>query len=203
MAPVIDITITRGKTYEYGYLYADESLTYKPITAMPSTAPVQLTVTDHGLPDGWLTQVQCVKAPVELNSDPDGDEPYYYPRVIDENTIELNGFNAHCLKAFSGSGLIIFPTPVDLTGWSCRAQIRDRVGGEILFSWSSDAAVLPDGLIVVDTNLSAFIFNIDAVSTAALSFKSGVYDAEAIAPGGEVYPLVAISSVVVADEVTA
>lgn len=49
-APVVDITITKGKTFEFSYRYADDELVYKPISAMPSTAPVRLTVTAHGIP---------------------------------------------------------------------------------------------------------------------------------------------------------
>lgn len=200
MAPEIDITITRGKTFEFGYLYADDDLVYKPITAMPSTAPVRLTVVGHGVPEGWPVQVSCVKAPTELNN-AEGD--YYFAKVIDVDTLELNSVNAHCLKAFSGSGLVVYSKPVDLTGWSCRAQVRDKVGGVVLFSWHSDPLQAPDGEIEVDIARGQFVLHIDAATAAALTWSRGVYDAEAIAPGGEVYPLTAISSVSVSDEVTA
>lgn len=200
MAEQIDIVITRGKTFEFGFLYADDELVYKSITAMPSTAPVRLTVVDHGIPDGWPVQVQCVKAPAELNS---ADGEHYFVKVIDVDTIELNSVNAHCWKAYSGSGLVVFPKPVDLTGWSCRAQVRDKVGGNVLFSWHSDPAENPDGEAVVDVALGAFFLKMDADTAKDLDWKRGLYDAEAIAPGGEVYPLTAISSVTVEDEVTA
>lgn len=200
MAEQIDITITRGKTFEFGFLYADDELVYKPITAMPSTAPVRLTIEGHGIPDGWPVQVQCVKAPAELNS-ADGED--YLVKVIDVDTIELNSVNAHCWKAFSGSGLVVFPKPVDLTGWACRAQVRDKVGGTVLFSWHSDPLENPDGEAVVDVALSAFFLKVDAATAAGLEWKRGKYDAEAIAPGGEVYPLTIISDVTVQDEVTA
>jgi hypothetical protein len=200
MAEQIDIVITRGKTFEFGYLYADDELVYKSITAMPSAAPVRLTVVDHGIPDGWPVQVKCLKAPVELNS---ADDEHYFVKVIDVDTIELNSVNAHCWKAFSGSGLVVFPKPVDLTGWSCRAQVRDKVGGNVLFSWHSDPAENPDGEAVVDEVLGAFFLKMDAGTAKDLDWKRGIYDAEAIAPGGEVYPLTAISSVTVEDEVTA
>lgn len=50
MAPEIDMIITRGKTFEFGFLYAEDELLYLPITAMPSTAPVRVT---------------CVRAPAK------------------------------------------------------------------------------------------------------------------------------------------
>lgn len=200
MAPVIDITIVRGKTFEFGYLYADDELVYKPITAMPSTAPVRLTVVGHGIPEGWPVQVSCVKAPAELNS---AEGEYQFVKVIDVDTIELNAVNAHCWKAFSGSGLVVFNKPVDLTGWACRAQVRDKIGGTVLFSWHSDPLENPDGVAEVDVARSQFVLHIDAATAEALAFARGVYDVEAIAPGGEVYPVTAISAVTVSDEVTA
>ncbi len=200
MAPEIDMIITRGKTFEFAFLYADEELGYLPITGMPSKAPCRLTVVGHGLPDGWPVQVQCVKAPTELNS-AEGEQ--YFIKVVDADTIELNTVNAHCWKSFSGSGLLVFSKPVDLTGWACRAQVRDKVGGTVLFSWHSDPAENPDGEAEVDVAANAFVLKIDAATAAALEWTRGVYDAEAIAPTGEVYPLTAVSTVTVDAEVTA
>lgn len=200
MAPEISLIITRGKTFEFGFLYAEAELLYLPITAMPSTAPVRLTVVGHGVPDGWPVQVQCVKSPTQLNS---CEGEHYIARVIDADTIELNTVNAHCWKAFSGSGLLVFNKPMQLTGWSCRAQVRDRVGGEVLFTWHSDPGENPDGEAEVDVALSQFVLKMDADVAAGLGWKRGVYDVEAIAPGGEVYPVTAIGQITVSDEVTA
>ena len=200
MAEQIDITITRGKTFEYGFLYAEDDLLYLPITSMPSKAPVQLTVVGHGVPDGWPVRVTCVKHPVELNTP---DDESQIAKLVDVDTIELNALNAHCWKAFSGSGLLVLNKPMDLTGWHCRAQVRDRVGGEVLFTWHSDPAENPDGEIEVDLARSTFVLKMDAATAAALGWKRGKYDVEAIAPGGEVYALTAISDVEVSDEVTA
>ena len=71
MAPEIPITIQRGKTFEFGFLYAEDELLYLQIVGMPSKAPVRLTVPGHGVPDGWPVQVTCVKAPAELNTPDD------------------------------------------------------------------------------------------------------------------------------------
>ncbi|HBZ96058.1 MAG TPA: hypothetical protein DEO91_20920 [Pseudomonas sp.] len=199
-APEIPITIQRGKTFEFGFLYAEDELLYLSITGMPSTAPVRLTVVGHNVPDGWPVRVTCVKAPAELNTP---DDESQIAKLVDVDTVELNALNAHCWKAFSGSGLLVLNKPMDLTGWHCRAQVRDRVGGEVLFTWHSDPAEVSDGEIEVDLAHSAFVLKMDAATAAALEWKRGKYDVEAIAPGGEVYPLTAISDIEVADEVTA
>ena len=44
-APTFDLTITKGKTLAQSFGYHDEQLVYRSVTAMPSKAPVRLTVT--------------------------------------------------------------------------------------------------------------------------------------------------------------
>lgn len=202
-APVVDLTIVRGKTFEFAFRYADDELVYKPITAMLSTAPVRLTVVDHGLPDGWPIQIQSVKAPQELNSSYDtGCCRYYFAKVIDDDTIELNNINASDWKTYLPSGYVVFPQPVDITGYSARMEVRTSVGGSLLLTLDSDHLSLPDGAIEVDTLACAFVLHLEAATTAGLDFRTGVYDVELTSPSGDVSALTAISSVEVLDEVT-
>jgi hypothetical protein len=201
-APVVDITIVKGKTFEFAYRYAEDELVYLPITAITSLAPVRLTITSHNIPDGWPITVSCVKNPEELNSDADGDEPYYFAKFVDADTIELNTVNATCWKAYTSGGLVIFRKPVDLTGYKARMWIKTRVGGDVLLKLDSDPATLPAGTIQIDTALSAFIPKLSAAATQLLTWSKGVYDFEAITPTGEVYAIAAISAVTVSDEVT-
>ncbi|OLU22952.1 hypothetical protein BVH03_22140 [Pseudomonas sp. PA15(2017)] len=199
MAPEIPLTITRGETFEFGIMYADEDLRYLPITGMPSTAPARLTVVGHQVPEGWPVRIECVKQPMELNTPEDETQ---FARVVDADTIELNEVNAHCWRPFSGTGLMILRAPMDLTGWHFRAQVRDRVGGNLLFSWHSDPAEQPDGLVIVDLALSQFVLTMEAAMAGAITWNRGVYDAEAIDPSGRVYKVAAISPVEVTGEVT-
>lgn len=200
-APEIPITIYRGETFEFGIMYAEGEYVspYPVITAMPQKAPARLTVLNHGVPDGWPVRIECVRNPAELNT-PEDD--WVYPKVIDADTLELNGVNAHCWKAFSGDGLLVVPKPADITGWACRAQVRDRPGGQLLWSWHSDPGENPDSLIIVDTVLSQFVLTMSANDSEALVWSKGVYEAEVIAPGGQVYKLTAISPIEVTREVT-
>lgn len=210
-APEIPITIQRGKTFEFGFLYAEEEPRQMTITGMPERVPLRLTVPSHGLPDMWPFWVSCVKAPAELNSPVKSDRALevmqvgdqLYAKPVDADTIEVPGVVAHCWKSFVGTGLLLTFPPVDLAGWHCRAQVRDKPGGTVLFTWHSDPAESPDGEIEVDLVRSTFVLKMDAATAAALEWKRGKYDVEAIAPGGEVYALTAISDVEVADEVTA
>lgn len=200
MPPEIPLRVYRGKTFEFGFLYADDELSYPEITAMPTKAPVRLTITGHNIPDGWPVKITCVKQPEELNTT---EGEFVIAKAVDADTIEINNLNAHCWKAFIPPGLLVYRAPMDLTDWQCRAQVRDRVGGEVLFSWHSDPLEGPDGEIEVDVAHSAFVLKMDAATSAALPWSQGVYDVEAISPTGEVYALTAVSPIDVVDEVTA
>lgn len=204
-APIVPMTIQRGKTLRWVFFYAEQKLVYKTITAMPIKAPCTLTVPSHGLPDGWPFRIECVKAPEELNSpDLDSEEPYYFATVVDADTVEINTLNAHCLKPFTGEGVLVYNQPADLTGYEARAQVRaSESATSALFTWNSDGAVVPppDELAIVDVALSQIILPMDPATSADLSWSAGVYETEAIAPSGDVFPVNAISSVVVTGEV--
>lgn len=197
-APCIDLPIVRGKTFEYAFLYADDLLIYKPITGMPSAAPVRLTVPNHGIPEGWPVAVSGVRQPRELNTEAGA---LLFARVLDDSTIELNTVDAATLRPFVVSGSVVFNTPVDLTGWTARATVRERVGGQELLRWSTDTQDAGAQLITIDVAHSAFILHIDAATTAALPWSRGVWEMEAIDPQGGVYPVVGVSKISVSTEV--
>ncbi|QHE96874.1 hypothetical protein LCG56_26990 [Pseudomonas cannabina pv. alisalensis] len=200
-APVIDISIVKGKTFEFMYRYAEHELVYLPIAAMPNTAPVRLTITNHGIPDGWPVRIEGVRQPVELNS---ADDAYYIATSINADTIELNTVRADQWRAFTAGGLVILNRPFDLTSCAARMQIRDRVDGKMLLSFSSDpfATPVPDGSITVDVELAALIVRLNASKTTDIEWTRAVYDLELTTPDGGVYPVTAVSKVTVGEEVT-
>ncbi len=198
-APVVDITIVRGKTFEFMYRYAESELEYARITGMPSSAPVRLTALDHGIPDGWPIRIEGVRHPVELNT-PDGE--YQFAKRVDESTIELNDFVADQLRAYSSGGTIIFSKPFDLTGCSARMQIRSSVNGDVLLTLSSDPLDEADGEITVQVDLAGLAVRLSPTATAAITWNRGVYDLELITPEGNVYPITAVSSVTIGAEIT-
>ncbi|MFK3971122.1 hypothetical protein ACI2KS_10385 [Pseudomonas sp. NPDC087358] len=198
-APVVDINIVKGKTFEFMYRYADQELAYLPISGMPSTAPVRLTVVNHGIPDGWPISIEGVKQPEELNT---GDGDVYIASVVTSSVIELNSVRSDNWRAYIPSGSVIFNRPFDLTGCSARMQIRDRVDGKILLTLNSDSSTEPDGIIEIDTSLAALVVRLTPAVTTAITWRQGVYDLELITPSGDVYPVTAISKVRIGDEVT-
>lgn len=201
-APVIDISITKGKTFEFAYRYADEALVYKAISAMPNATPVRLTVVGHGIPDGWPLRIEGVKQPCELNSEPDDCAGFQIATVIDSNTIELNRLSADGWRAYTSGGFVVFNAPYDLTGHSARMQVRDRVGGTVLLTLDSDSAADRDGTIALDTDLASIVAKLDPTVTAGIDWKTGVYDLELKTASGDIYPVTAVSAVRITPEVT-
>ena len=195
-APKYEIQIRRGRTFSQSYLYASDKLVYKPITAMPSLAPVRVTVPGHGVPDQWPVMVSGVKNPSQLNT---AEDEYRVATAVDANTIEFNDLSALDWRTFSASGVVVYNEPASLVGWEARAQIRDKIGGTLLFTWSSNPASSPDGLITVDGAM--LTLNIDAAITAAIPWNTAVYDIE-VELAGEVRTIIAPSTVTVVGEVT-
>lgn len=189
MSQQLDITIQQGKTFNQAFKVADEELVYKPITSLISTAPVRLKVVDHGLVDNWPILINCVKNPVQLNTE--------YPvvaSVIDQDTIEVNKLVICCDRPYQGQGVIIFNKPCDLTGFTARASIRPAINSsKVLYEWSQ---------VIVDTLQHAFILTIPADITATFNWSKAIYDLEAISPNGEVFSIISPSQVLVEQEVT-
>lgn len=201
-APVIDLTIPRGKTFEFAYLCGDKAVPiHKPITAMPSKVPLTLEVPGHGVPDGWPVQIECVRTPSELNT-ASREVEVDLVRAIDADTLAIVGLSGSCWRDYRGGGVLTFPTPMDLAGCHARATVRDRVGGNVLFRWNSSPDEPRDGAIEIDTEGSQIVLLLDAVTSAALPWRRGVYEVELIDATGRVHAVTAISRINVTKEVT-
>lgn len=176
-AAKLNLTICQGSTFRLPLRWGQARKAYKPITGATRAAPCVLTVTAHGVPDGWPIFVESVRGMEELNA-----EIPYVPTVIDANTIELP-VNALDFTAYAGGGTIVYHLPVDLAGYTARAHIRE--------TQDATATILTltteNGGIVIDNAAKTVTLVLTATQTAALSFDSAVYDLELVSGGGEVY----------------
>jgi hypothetical protein len=86
-------------------------------------------------------------------------------------------------------------TPVDLSGYTARMHIRDKVGGTLLLELTTE-----NGRIEVDDILKEIRRTISADDTADITWRKGVFDLEMV----QVDYVIKIDSgtVDVADEVT-
>jgi hypothetical protein len=182
---VTDITLQQGATFSRTYRWGTKPYVYKSISAVTKAAPVSLTVTGHGLKDGWRVAVSNVAGMTELNAqnEPPLDSEYHTVTVVDANTIELNeivslGYTA----ATANTGVIRYLTPVDLTGYTARLQIRrTAAASETLVSLTSE-----DGDITLDVAENTITVEISPTTSAALSFSEAVFQLELVASDGTV-----------------
>lgn len=204
MATKTALTIIQGKTFKDILRWETDPIVRKVITGIDlSTGCPRPTVAGHGLPTGWNVAVYNVAQPKEINAqnNPPSEDDFTPATVIDSNTLELNKISAMDWKPYTTGGILMWNTPKDLTGYTFRMKIKNKVGGTVLAS--SDAADSPLDIIdfAVDNTLKTITRTIADEDTAALAFKTGVYDVEAVSPSGEV-TLLLYGSVSVEKEVT-
>lgn len=198
MADSKDLSIVQGKTFSQVLRWETAPIVYKAITAITQTAPVRLTVIGHGLSDGWRCAVTNVKGMLEINAQANNvrARDYHPVTVIDTATIELNDINAAGFKPYVSGGYIQYNSPVDLTGYTARMKIKDKVGGTVL-----DTLDTTNGKIVVDPAGKTITLKLDAATTAAYAWTRGVYELEMVSATGEVTTLLR-GTITVTKEVT-
>lgn len=205
-----DMEIQRGKTLTRTIRWENGDLVVrKPITAisLASGAP-RLAVVGHGLTNGWRCYVTRVKGMEKLNAEnvPPHDNDYHPATAIDGNTIELNDVdpvddNGREWLAYTDGGFLNWNAPVDLTGYTARMKIKDKVGGTVLAS--TDVMDTPKNVltITIDNAAKTITISIPATDTDDFTWKTGVYDLEMVSASGVVTTILG-GKVAVSKEVT-
>lgn len=192
MANPKEILITRGDTFTMEFRWATDRLTYKAITAISlASGPPRLTIASHGIPDRWPVAVTRVVGMKQINAEdtPPSSADYHEIRVVDANTIEFNDMDATGFSAYTSGGFVQYYTPQDLTGYTARMDVKDKIGGAVLFS--SQAANSPLDIITLDVDEANFktTATITAEDTAAIAAHSGVTNLELVSSTGVVTKL--------------
>lgn len=209
MASTKDLAIQQGKTFSLVIRWETEPIIYKPITNISFAfgAP-RLTVAGHGCPPGWRAAVTRVKSPKQINAEnnPPKASDYRAVTVIDANTVEFNDLapfddNGNEWPAYTEGGFLQFNTPVDITGYSARMKIKDKVGGTVLASTEVGDSPLNVLAIALDTANKTITLSIPATATDDFAWTKGVYDLEMISPTGVVTAILS-GKVSVTKEVT-
>lgn len=179
------LKITRGSTFADTLRWATSACRLIP-ASISASAPAVVTATGHGLPNGWFVSVEG------------------HPRISESDSytisvIDANSFSIPCLNGVpfgsTRSVVIRTNTPVDLSGYSARMHIRDKVGGELLLELTS-----ANGRIEIDNTTKEIRRTIDADVTSDITWKKGVYDLEMVQ--GDYVIKIDSGTVDVADEVT-
>lgn len=178
-----DFTIKQGSSWSRVLRWESPLITYKPITAIAKSAPVSITSAGHGVPAGWRVAVQSVQGMKQINAanSPLKDKDYHKATVVDANTITLNDVNALEYSTYTSGGVLVFNTPIDLTGYTARMQIKAKLADTVsILELTTD---VNEG-ITIDVALSTITLTITAAQTALLTFKSAVFSLEMVSSGG-------------------
>lgn len=167
------LKIIQGSTLAQPVRWGVEPIIYKPITGVVSLAPLRLTVPGHGAPNGWRTEVESVKGMTKINSTGMGKESDYHNALtVNQDTIEFNDVNATDYGTYqSGTGVLKFFTPADLTNKEFALYIWDKVNGTPRMAPLTSEA----NDITIDTVNFVITIHMSDAATALLDWKKGVY----------------------------
>lgn len=193
-----DLEIFQGKTFSRVIRWEAHPYVYKAISAITKTAPVNITATAHGVPDGWRVAIVSVRGMTEINAQnsPPRLTDYFRATYVDANTIQLNDVNAADYSTYTSGGYVQYLTPVSITGYTARMKIKNRVGGTVLETLTTE-----NGKIALDATNKTITLTLSATDTAAYTFKKGVYDLEMVSGGGVVTAILS-GNITVVPEVT-
>lgn len=189
----IDLEIRKGSTFSKMLRWGAGGLVYASIDSVDMRAPLRVVAPGHGVPDGWVVKLESLDGTRGLPVDT------WMPAArVDADTLEFRSVNGSDARgSYTGGGYVVFAKPVDMTDYDARMQIREYMrADEALVELS-----VTNGGIVIDTDLSAVMIRMDAAQTAAIDWRSGVYDLELVAPDGTVTALSG-GAVTVCNEVT-
>lgn len=180
----LDLCVRRGTTVEIPIRLESSTWRYASISAIAQSAPVRITATAHGIPDGWRAAVMNVVGMTELNAEgnPPKDRELRRVHVVDADTVEINDVNAAGFRAYKSGGQLAWYAPQDLSMYEgARMQVRNKVGGTLLAEFTTDG-----GTLEIDTVNDCLWLKLTEAQSLALTFSSGVFDIEMIRAGGDV-----------------
>ena len=177
----LNFRMYQGGTFNETLRWESSTIGYKEITGISKSAPLVVTVPGHSIPTGWRVKFTNIVGMTELNS----ADTYNTVTTTGTGTITINAINSLGYKAYTSGGTVEYNTPVDLTGFTARAQLRSKVDSDVIVH----AMTTENGGIIIDNVLKTISLYISAENTALFDFSTAVYSLELISSGLQVTPL--------------
>lgn len=179
-----DLNLVAGTSFSIVLRWESAPILRKAITGISvATGAPRITISSHGILDGWRVAITGAKGMTELNAEDPvrlRDSDYYQATVIDANTIELNEVNGADFRPWTSGGIVQWNTPVSLAGFTGVLRVEARHGGTL---WASNL-VADDPLdileLLIDDTLKTITPVFPEVATTALAGKSGVWEVKMI-----------------------
>jgi hypothetical protein len=188
----LTLSLRLGATEDIPIRVESDELTFAPITGMAKSAPVRITSTGHGIPDGWRAVVLNAGGMTELNAAWSAirDSDFRRLAVIDANTITLPGVTSAGFRTYSSGGDLAYYAPKDLSSYTAaRMDIKRAVGGTVLASLNTAG-----GTIEIDAANSAVWLHVTPTTLVELAAGDYVFDIELL-DGTDVLALCSAESV--------
>jgi hypothetical protein len=176
----ISFKIYQGSTFSEVLRWESSVKTYIPITGISKSAPLVITAPNHNVPKEWRVKFTNILGMVELNS----NDTYYQATSVTSDTITINDINSLGFKPYVSGGIVEYNTPIDLTGFTARMQLRSSLTSPIVL----EELTSENGKINISNINKTITLSIPASTTAAYNFSSAVYSLELISSGGQVTP---------------
>lgn len=188
-AKKFDFSIQQGETWQRVIRWENLPYLYRAITGITKAAPAVLTVVAHGLTDGWRVAPVSVQGMTEINAlnTTPRDSDYHQVTVVDVDHISLNDVNSADFTAYTSGGYVQFYTPVDLAGATGNMDVKDGIGGTVLFSLNPANS----RMVFDNTKKTITLSLLDSFTEAPIQvipWTTAVYDLDVVV-GGVTTPL--------------
>jgi hypothetical protein len=169
-APIkLNLKIYQGSTFRQVLRWESATKVYVPITNISKSAPVVITAPNHQIPLGWRARVTNAGGMKEINS-----TDYSTVTATTTDTVTFNQVNSLGFTAYTTGGVLEYNTPVDLSGYTARMQIREKLTSDTVIH----TLTTENGGIVFDNTLKTITLLIPDETTTEFNFVSGVYSLE-------------------------
>ena len=176
----INFTIYQGATFNEELRWESSYKTYVPITDITKSAPIVVTAPAHGVPLNWRVKFTNILGMTDLNS----TEDYHQVSSLTTNTITINDINSLGFKSYTSGGILEYNTPIDMTGYTGRMQIRETIDSTDIIQELSTS----NNQIVINNTNKTITLNIPAATTSGFNFTTAVYGLNLTSAGGQVIP---------------
>ena len=189
----LNLIVYQGSTLSEVLRWESSTKSYAIITGISNSAPVVITAPGHSIPLEWRVKLSNIGGMLDLNT---GDT-YHQVTETTEDTFTINSINSIGYKPYTTGGVVEFNTPVDLTGYTARMQIRESIANTLVIH---ELTTENGGISFNNINYSITL-NIPADVTKTFSFLSALYSLELESSGGFVSTLT-VGSISLVKEVT-
>lgn len=178
----LPLQIARGCHFALALQPSTVTRGYQAVAAVANAAPLRLTVTAHGLPNGWTAK------PIGTGSSPLLRLGEQIVTVVDADTLEINAVHALDWPAYEGGVQLVYLEPLDLSGYSARFEVRRALtdAEPVLTLQSPTAIAVDEGELRVEIT-SAQTQALDGASyTYRLTVRAGGSDQDELLAHGAI-----------------